>query len=335
MPRTTGEGQGHWARASALLALPGLVALLAPLLGAALPEDSVTSQGVAAVLCMAPAWCCAAWLPWAVVGGWRTGWWGPATACAVVALATLGRPVGWARPDGPPPADAARVLVVNVNAFSDDPDPAGLGRAIAAVGADLVVVIEKRVLEVPGMVRVADNFDDDLPRISHASAVFCRDAAACPSVVTPEFGSATQRMPVTLTRLPAHALCVLGAHAPPPVPLDPTGLRPHVEAIASRIDAGALSAAWGPCRAGDAVVIAGDLNAVPRSPVVALLHAAGMRDALAGAGVFAASWPAGGGWPDLPVFQLDHLLVGRARVAEVAQVRVPASDHIGLRFTVW
>jgi endonuclease/exonuclease/phosphatase (EEP) superfamily protein YafD len=335
MPGTSGDGRGHWARATALLVLPGLLALVLPLIGAALPEDSVASQGAAAILCMAPAWCCALWLPWSVVGGWRTGWWGPATACAVLALATLGRPVPWVAQDGPPSGDAVRVLVVNVNAFSDVPDPERLGRAIAESGADLAVVIEKRALAVPGMTRVADNFDDDLPRISHASAVFCREPAACPSVVSPEFGSESQRMPVTLTRLPAHAVCLVGAHAPPPVPLNSSGLRPHVQAIADRLQGGALRADWGPCQAGDGVVLAGDLNAVPRSPVVGLLHAVGLRDALDGAGVFAASWPAGGGWPDLPVFQLDHLLVGRAHVADVQQLRVPASDHIGLLFTTW
>lgn len=335
MSDTPGPGRGHWAVATALLVLPGLLALVLPHVGAALPEDSVTSQGVAAILCMSPAWCCAVWLPWSVVGGWRTGWWGPASACAVLALATLGRPVPWVTQDGPPPAHGVQVLVVNVNAFSDAPDPEGLGRAIAEAGVDVAVVIEKRVLAVPGMTRVADNFEDDLPRISHASAVFCRAPAACPSVVTPEFGSESQRMPVTLTRLPDHGICLLGAHAPPPVPLDPTGLRPHIEAIVDKLDDGALAADWGPCRAGDGVVLAGDLNAVPRSPIVQQLHAAGLRDSLAGAGVFAASWPAGGGWPDLPVFQLDHLLVGDAHVAEVEQLRVPASDHIGLRFTTW
>jgi endonuclease/exonuclease/phosphatase (EEP) superfamily protein YafD len=335
MLQPNGEGRGSWARATALLALPGVLAVVAPHVGAALPEDSVASQGLAAVLCMAPAWCCAMWLPWAVLGGWRTGWWGPAAACAVLAAATMGRPVATLPQDGPPPEDAVTVLVVNVNAFSDDPDPVRLGEEIAATGVDVAVVIEKRALEVPGMVRVADNFEDDIPRISHGSAVFCREPAACPSAVTPEFGSESQRMPITLTRLPGRGLCLLGAHAPPPVPLNPTGLRPHVEAVAGRIDDGALLEDWGPCLAGDGVVLAGDLNAVPRSPVVALLHAAGLRDALDGAGVFGASWPAGGGWLDLPVFHLDHLLVGRAQVAEVRQVRVTATDHIGLAFTTW
>ncbi|MEC7948554.1 MAG: hypothetical protein VX265_13400, partial [Myxococcota bacterium] len=82
MSGTTGEDRGSWLGATILLALPGLLAVIAPVIGSALPENSIEAQGLAAVLCMAPAWCCAAWLPWAIVGGWRTGWWGPAVACA-------------------------------------------------------------------------------------------------------------------------------------------------------------------------------------------------------------------------------------------------------------
>lgn len=335
MLQANGQGRGSWVRAVLLMAVPGLLGVIAPSVGAALPEDSVALQGVAAVLCMSPPWCGLVWLVWAVAWAWRSGWWGPAVPCAVAAVLSLGRPLACLPQDGPPPADAHAVVVVNVNAFSDEAEPGRLEAELAAVDADVVVVIEKRALEVPGMVRVADNFDTDIPRISHGSAVFCRRPERCPSAVTEEFGSASQRMPATLTRLEPSDLCLVGAHAPPPVPLDPTGLRPHVETIARRISDGRLSEAWGPCRAGDGVILAGDLNAVPRSPVVGMLHAAGLRDALDGAGIFGASWPAGGGWPDLPVFHLDHLLVGRAHVAEVRHIHVSATDHIGLAFRAW
>ena len=60
-----------------------------------------------------------------------------------------------------------------------------------------------------------------------------------------------------------------------------------------------------------------------------LLHR-GLRDRLLSWGVWAASWPAGGGWPNLPFFQLDHLLVGPVEIPRVQQVRVPGSDHIAL-----
>jgi len=335
MLQPNGQGHGSWVRAVIVMVLPAALGLLAPLIGGVLPEDSIHLQGLAAVLCMAPAWCGLVWLVWAIAWGWRSGWWGPAVLCAVLALLSLGRPVSWLPQDGPPPSDARSIVVVNVNAFSDESDPGRLPAELAAMDADVAVVIEKRALEVPGMVRVADNFDAGIPRISHGSAVFCRRPERCPSAVTEEFGSASQRMPATLTRLEPSELCLVGAHAPPPVPLDPTGLRPHVAAIAERISDGRLAEDWGPCRAGDAVILAGDLNAVPRSPVVAMLHAAGLRDALAGAGIFGASWPSGGGWPNVPVFHLDHLLVGQARVSDVRHVQVSATDHIGLAFRAW
>ena len=46
---------------------------------------------------------------------------------------------------------------------------------LGALAADVVVVIEQRATAIPGMRLVAHNFDDDLPRISHATAVFCRE----------------------------------------------------------------------------------------------------------------------------------------------------------------
>lgn len=318
-----------------LLALPGVVAAACLLVAAVMPETSVEAQAAAALGQMAPDWLMLAWIPWALIGGWRSRQWGPASAFAILGLVLMGRPLPLTGTVRAPPDDAVDVVVLNVNAFSDDSDTARLTDFVAAQDADVAVMIEKRGEAVPGMVRVADNFDEDLPRISHATAVFCRAGRACPAAVTGEFGSDSQRMPAALLRLPEHGVCLVGAHAPPPVPLNPTGLRPHVEAIAARIEGGALIETWGPCRVGDGVVLAGDLNATPRSPVVRLLRSRGLDDAMAGAGLFGASWPAGGGWPNLPAFHLDHLLVGRAHVARVRHLRIPGSDHIGLSFTLW
>jgi endonuclease/exonuclease/phosphatase (EEP) superfamily protein YafD len=317
-----------------LLALPGLVALACGPLVHTLPEDTVLAQALSAILSAAPPWLALVWIPWAIVGAWRTGLWGPGLACAILGLVFMGRPVATLPQDIGRPDDAVTVLLVNVNAFSDDPDVSALESRIAAQSADVVVVLELRGKQVPGMRRVADNFDTRLARVSHATAVFCRDGFACEAEVTPEFGTKTSHMPVALVSL-GNGLCLLGAHAPPPVPLNPTGLRPYMEAVAAHIEAGRLVDDWGPCRGGDAAVLSGDLNSVPGMPVVSLIHSRGMRDALRGGGVFAASWPAGGGWPNLPVFPLDHLLVGDANVSDVRQVRVPGSDHIGVRFRLW
>ena len=91
---------------------------------------------------------------------------------------------------------------------------------------------------------------------------------------------------------------------------------------------------WGPCMADDGVVVVGDMNHVPGSLAHRTLLATGLRDGLQGWGVFAASWPAGGGWPNFPVFALDTVLVGQGRVGGVRQIRVPGADHIAMFMTI-
>ena len=58
--------------------------------------------------------------------------------------------------------------------------------ALGALDADVIVVIEQRATAIPGMRMVAHNFDDELPRISHSTAIFCREDADCEARVTAE-----------------------------------------------------------------------------------------------------------------------------------------------------
>lgn len=318
--------------------MPGLLALAGPAVADLLPLTTVTAWAVAAVLWQSPPWLGAVWAVWALAVGLRGRFlWAPGVFAAL-GLWLAGQPLSLLHPE--PDGAGLRVLATNVNAFSPldtDPDRAALESRLAAHGADVVLVLEKRPLELPGYVRVADNFDADLPRASHATALFCREGLRCVAAVTDEFGSETAQMPVGLVRVWGEVgppLCLGALHAPPPVPLDPTGHLPHVRAIAGRVKAGRLAESWGPCAAGDPIVLAGDLNAVPRSPAWRALQAAGLRDALQGAGLFAASWPGGGGWPDLPYFHLDHVLAGPATVSGVRQHAVPGADHRALSFRV-
>ena len=155
--------------------------------------------------------------------------------------------------------------------------------------------------------------------------------------MTAEFGSDTSQMPLGWVRVQgalAAPVCLGALHAPPPVPKDPTGHLPHIRQIAGQLRDGRLDADRGPCRAGDPVVLTGDLNAVPRSPGHAILLGAGLRDGLDGAGLFAASWPGGGGWPDLPYFHLDHILLGPVGLVGVRHRTIPGADHRGLRFVL-
>jgi endonuclease/exonuclease/phosphatase (EEP) superfamily protein YafD len=183
------------------------------------------------------------------------------------------------------------------------------------------------------MERVADNFDEDLPKPSHGAAVFCRDPGACEALISPEFGAESCGMPMALLRLKA-SLCVVGVHVPPPVPVCATGVRPYVREIHSHIRDGRIVENWGPCRAGDPVLVAGDFNAVPGSWTLRTLADAGLEAGWDLRGVWGSTWPAGGGWPDFPVLRLDHALSGEVEVHSLGLRNLPGADHKALELWV-
>jgi hypothetical protein len=304
---------------------PALVALLCEGLAALLPADQIWSQVLLSGLLAGRPWLGLLGLPYLLWLGRRKRSLGLPLLGALPCLLLIGRP-----PPGLPaalPPGAVRVLVTNVNSFADNPDHQPQIDFLAATQAEVIVVIERRPDALPGYRRVADNFDQPLPRISHATAVFCREDFPCAALVTEEFGSDTMKMPLALVALPG-GRCLLGVHAPPPAPIDASGMGPYIERLAGVIDQGRMTEAWGPCAAGDRVVLAGDLNAVPQSPAWRRLVGRGLHDAFAGSGLFAASWPAGAGWPNAPFFQLDHLLLSEeVALLGVERVRVPDTDH--------
>lgn len=293
-----------------------------------LPEASVGGQAAAALMWSAPAPLALVQALWGLgcAARWRRTW----PVLALLALPIAGLPLG---PPAPAPVAAGRlrVAVLNVNAFSAAP-PEPLERFIDDLELDVLVMVEQRILAVPGLRLVAHNFDQPLPRPSYGSGVWCR--GACEASLSPLIGSAAQRMPLAVVRLPGGAGCLLGLHTPPPAPKDASGIGPHTRWIASFIEGGRLKRSLGPCRAGEGVVAAGDLNHVPGSAPYRRLLAVGLRDSLAGRGLFAASWPTGAGFPDLPILRLDHVLVGQVNVDAPRRAPIPGSDHHGFVFTV-
>lgn len=296
-------------------------------LAPALPTGLVWAQAAAALMWSAPPVCALAQALWSLGLTLRRR--AAAPLLGLLALPLVGLP--WAG-GAPAPEGALRVAVLNVNAFSPSP-PEGVQAQLAALDLDVLVLVEHRLDAVPGLVRVAHNLDQPLPRPSYGTTVWCR--GACRAWVSPLVGSDRQRMPLAVVDLPSVGACLLGVHAPPPAPLDASGIEPYTRWLAAFIERGRLVRALGPCRAGAGVVVAGDLNHVPGSAPHRRLVGRGLRDLLWGRGLFAASWPAGGGFPALPLLRLDHVLAGAVGAAPPVRVDLEGSDHRGFVVELW
>ena len=306
---------GFWLPLLALLCSGGVAGLL--------PEDALWWSSARATLLALPRWLLLLYVPWGLYWAWKEKLW-ICGGVALAAAAAAGLPPLW-----PENEDDLLVVVANVQAYSDQVKP--LEEALAAQGADLVITVEKRGERIEGMSRVADNYDRDLPRISHGSAVFCKKGRFCTAEITEEFGALPGcGMPIALARVEA-AVCVVGLHSPPPAPVCADGLGPYVDEVARHIDEGRILGDWGPCQDGDPALVMGDLNYVPGSRVHRTLLDRGLTDETRWHGIWAATWPAGGGWPNLPFYRLDQVLAGEVEVSSIRYVRLPDADHKAVR----
>jgi hypothetical protein len=259
----------------------------------------------------------------AVFYGRASGRWVRAGLYGLVGLGLAGVPSVGGKSEG------LHLVSANLQAYADEGSPP-MEKALAAFGADVLVTLEKRAETLSGMRRVADNFDEDLPRPSHGTAVFCRTGLECKAEVTPEYGASECGMPVALARV-ERALCVVGLHLPPPVGRCNAGRAPYLEEVVGHLADGGLSGDWLVCRKGDPVVLIGDFNTLEEGDVWRELRGLGFRDPQRWRGIFATSWPAGGGWPNLPLLRLDHLLLGEdVEANKVGYRRIPGSDHKAL-----
>lgn len=310
--------------AAAGFILPLLGALCSGATSGVFPEDVLYLSAARSVMLTLPRYLLLIWIPWSLWVLIKHRHWFGGVALAL-GLGAMGLPA-WL-PDG----EGGLVVVgANVQAYSDVVTE--LEQALADLDADVVITMEQRGERIPGMARVADNYDRDLPKTSHGTAVYCRKGILCRAEVTEEFGAIPGCvMPIALVRAQA-SVCVVGIHAPPPAPVCADGLRPYVREITSHLAEGRVSEDWGPCSEGDPVLVVGDLNYVPNSRVHRELLATGLSDPASTHGVWAATWPAGGGWPDLPFFRLDQFLVSDAlSVDGLRYVRLPDADHKAVR----
>ena len=316
-----------WARLHMVLAfflvVPVLCLTLVPPLARLLPITNLLGSFLNAALLSSGHW---SFLLWMIGGLWvvfrsRQKLWGGVWIFG--GFMGLGSPFS-------PPGDGVLIISANVQAFTDDVD--GLEERLSEEMADVVLTIERRAEQLSGMVRVGDNFSRNLPKPSHGMAFFCREGLVCDAWVSQAIGDGSCSMPIALLRL-NQEVCVMGVHVPPPVPGCSDEILPYIRWMTERIDAGRMGEDEGPCKKGDPILAVGDFNAPQGSWTTRQMLSRGLRDAQAGRGIYASTWPAGGGWPNFPVFRLDHVFAGDLNVTGVQQFGLPKTDHQALR--VW
>ena len=279
------------------------------------------------ILLVQPLWMACIWpvWTWVVVRRLQSGlkW----TVCAI-SMVGLAWGVGMFAPLQN--ASGTPILIANVNAYAGEQDM--LQGYLSLIGIPRVVLLEKRAEEIGGMKRVADDFDTVVKKPSHHSAVFCTED--CTAWVSPQIGSDTMAMSLVVMPLPKE-VCLIAVHIPPPTPIDATGMRPYVEYIESVVESGRLLRDWEGCHQSDAVIIAGDFNAVAGSWAHSRLSHLGLLDAQRRTGLLGATWPAESkDFLQLPVFRIDHVLHHPELDISVQQVRIPHSDHQGLLLSI-
>lgn len=285
-----------------------------------LPFTDPWSVALGSALLMTPRWCWFLYTWWGIRSTLLRKKVGFPLVIGLIAALLAGLPL-------PAEGGGLRVATANVNYFAQG-ELADLTRDLQALRADVLLVLEGRTEQIPGMVLVGDNRGPDLPQKSRAAQVYCREGVQCRTEITPLQGKGRCTMPITLTLVEA-TFCFVGVHSPPPVPYCVEGQMPYLEGVADHLQDGKLRVTWGPCGGGLPVVLAGDLNAVPGSPPFEVISRAGLRDFMPRwMGIWSATWPNGGGWPKAPFFRIDHILAGGGLSLDGLQVHTIAdSDH--------
>ncbi len=280
------------------------------------------------ILLVQPLWCASIWPVWTWVVVRRLG---PGLKWSALAISMVGTAWGMGMFAPTQKHTGTQVLVANVNAYAGEQDM--LQGYLSMIGISRVVLLEKRAEEIGGMTRVADDFDTVVKKPSHHSAVFCSEE--CSAWVSPQIGSSSMAMSLVVMPLPKD-VCLIAVHIPPPTPIDASGMRPYVEYIESVVDSGRLLRDWEGCHQSDAVIIAGDFNAVSGSWAHRRLSQLGLQDAQRRTGLVGATWPAESkDFLQLPVFRIDHVLHHPELEISVRQVRIPHSDHQGLLLSIF
>ncbi len=231
-----------------------------------------------------------------------------------------------------PPAGSLRVAAANLLYMQKS--SADIDAALTALRADVLVLVELtannadlEALEASGLqVLAARPYQG-----SRGAALLVReDIEGEAEVIEPPWKSTCRAYTVVgRLRLP-EPLAVLGVHAPPPVKSCEPGGDVGLVALAGLVSEGRLTRDIGPAHAGDPVLIAGDLNALPFQPGLWRLRRAGLRDALlTGTPWPTPTWPALRG--GLALGRIDAIWAPPGLdVVGAGNFVIPGSDHHGV-----
>lgn len=243
-------------------------------------------------------------------------WWRRSGVALVAVLlpmvAWLGLFGGYLLPDGDSTYD---VTVVQHNVSDENSDPAGTGRALAGVGADLIALQEVTPSALPGYaVALAGQYPHHT--VQGTVGLWSRFPLAETQLVDirpPGVGADWNRGLRAIARTPSGDVAVYVAHLPS-VRVGLTGFD-----CARRDESAALLGRTLAAEPLGDVILIGDLNSTVNDrglrPITTQLTTA--------AAEFAFSWPAA-----LPVARIDHVMGRSVQVARVWSLPATGSDHL-------
>jgi endonuclease/exonuclease/phosphatase (EEP) superfamily protein YafD len=170
---------------------------------------------------------------------------------------------------------------------------------------------------------------DEPRRSAHGVLVLVRRPLEATAALVPAPVEGPCPIPVATVRLRLGSEWVglLGIHAPPPIPTCMETNAPTLSALAELVEDGRLAEDLGTARRGDRLVMAGDFNALPRSPGMTRIRASGLVDTYSDR-----HWRPTGTWTSanwiLHLIRIDYVLASRdLPVVGSWAVDLPGSDH--------
>jgi endonuclease/exonuclease/phosphatase (EEP) superfamily protein YafD len=233
----------------------------------------------------------------------------------------------------PPPTDrhGASLRIAAANLAFDNQESGAAGRRVAALEADLLILLEWTGENADGH-EGQDSWNvllDEPRRGAHGVRVLARPSleAEAELVAAPVDGPCPMPVATARVRFGREWLGILGIHAPPPIEDCGETNGPTLTALAGLVDDGRLLEDVGAARRGDRVVMAGDFNALPGSAEMAPLRYVGLVDTHT-----SRHWRPIGTWTpakSIPhLLRIDYVLAPRdLPVVGSWTVELPGSDH--------